>query len=175
MSRLVKIFSKSLKETEFQDDASLEVFIYNEENDDWYLHHDYILEAPALCLAPFNYDPGTDDRKGNLLAVGTMDSVINIWDLDIVNSLVPVLTLGSSQLKGSSKSRAKRDGTAQTHVDSVLCMDWNPISEQALASGSADKTTILWDLDEAKAVTIIKNKEMASYFLYFLQKKNNHF
>lgn len=45
-------------------------------------------------MAPFSYDPGADDRKGNLLAVGTMDSAINVWDLDIINGIEPVLTLG---------------------------------------------------------------------------------
>ena len=64
-----------------EEEATLEVYVYNEERDDWYLHHDYILDAPPLCLATFSYDPGANDRKGNLLGVGTMDSVVNIWDL----------------------------------------------------------------------------------------------
>ncbi|KAI1721844.1 thioredoxin-like domain-containing protein [Ditylenchus destructor] len=158
-----------------KDEPTLEVYIFNEENDDWYLHHDYILDLPPLCLAPFNYDPGSDNKKGNLIAVGTMDSVINIWDLDIVNAMEPVLCLGESSLKVSKKkkkskgkateqsdsnpstSRKKRDGSAQYHTEAVLCLDWNVLVEHVLASGSADKTLILWDLDEAKPATVVNN------------------
>lgn len=105
-----------------------------------------------------------------------MDSMIHVWDLDIVNAIEPVLTLGnfryfnffninifignSNLLKKSKKingNRKKRDGSAQTHTDSVLCLDWNQLADHVLASGSADKTTILWDLDQAKAATIINN------------------
>ncbi|VDK18272.1 unnamed protein product [Anisakis simplex] len=72
----------------------LEVYVYNEEGDDWYVHHDYLLDAPPLCLEAIQYDPGADDRKGNLLAVGTMDSAVSIWDLDVVNAVEPVVVLG---------------------------------------------------------------------------------
>ncbi|KAH7729379.1 BTB domain containing 11 [Aphelenchoides avenae] len=146
------------------DEYSLEVYVYNEDNEDWYLHHDYILDAPPLCLAPFSYDPGTENNKGNLVAVGTMDSQISVWDLDIVNAMSPVLTLGESGIGGKKKKKAKggkarkkRDGSAQTHTDAVLCVDWNRVAEHVLASGSADTTVILWDLDEAKPATVLNH------------------
>ncbi|KAK6016153.1 hypothetical protein OSTOST_18367, partial [Ostertagia ostertagi] len=44
-----------------RDNYTLEVFLYNEENEDWYCHHDYILEAPPLCLEPIQHDPGNDE------------------------------------------------------------------------------------------------------------------
>ncbi len=94
-----------------------------------------------------------------------MDSVVNVWDLDIVNAVKPVLTLGRSSLKSpSSKRRQKRDGTAQGHSDAVLCLDWNHIAEHVMASGSADQSLILWDLDEAKASTVVNFDSMVSPF-----------
>ncbi|VDK54708.1 unnamed protein product [Anisakis simplex] len=169
----------------------LEVYVYNEEGDDWYVHHDYLLDAPPLCLEPIQYDPGADDRKGNLLAVGTMDSAVSIWDLDVVNAVEPVVVLGDhlsgqfipvswksfliawfaalkwlcklielqkslhSDGKKSARRRRKRDGTHQTHSDAVLSLSWNRVTEHVLASGSADQSVILWDLEEAKASTIL--------------------
>uniref|UniRef100_A0A914ZBI6 Periodic tryptophan protein 1 n=1 Tax=Parascaris univalens TaxID=6257 RepID=A0A914ZBI6_PARUN len=133
----------------------LEVYVYNEANDDWYVHHDYLFDAPPLCLEAIGFDPGADDGKGNLVGVGTMDSVVNIWDLDVVNAVEPIVALGGSQKKGKKHRRAKRDGTAQGHSDAVLCLSWNRVTEHVLASGSADQTVILWDLEEAKAATIL--------------------
>ncbi|CAJ0941387.1 unnamed protein product, partial [Mesorhabditis belari] len=131
---------------------TLDVHIYNEVNDDWYVHHDYILEAPPMCVETINYDPGNNENthSGNLLAVGTMDSKINIWDLDVVNSVVPVVTLGKEKKK-------KGKANLQQHSDAVLCLNWNSKTKHILASGGVDKTIILWDLDKAMAAQVIKS------------------
>jgi periodic tryptophan protein 1 len=42
---------------------------------------------------------------GNLLAVGTMEPYINIWDLDVMDTIDPVLTLGERKKKKSKKVR----------------------------------------------------------------------
>lgn len=39
------------------------MYVYNEANDDWYVHHDYLLDAPPLCLEAIGFDPGADDGK----------------------------------------------------------------------------------------------------------------
>ncbi|CAJ0602608.1 unnamed protein product [Cylicocyclus nassatus] len=139
-----------------RDNYNLEVYVYNEANDDWYCHHDYILEAPPLCLEPIQHDPGNDETgKGNLLAVGTMEPIINIWDLDIINEVTPVVSLGS---KGKGR-RKKRDGREQGHSDAVLSIAWNKLTPHVLASGGADKQIVLWDLDEAKAAQAIPERD----------------
>ncbi|EYB90756.1 hypothetical protein Y032_0214g2317 [Ancylostoma ceylanicum] len=138
-----------------RDNYTLEVFVYNENNGDWYCHHDYILDAPPLCLEPIQHDPGNDETgKGNLLAVGTMEPVINIWDLDIMNAVAPVVSLGA-KAKGRRK---KRDGREQGHSDAVLSIAWNKLTPHVLASGGADKEIILWDLDEAKTAQSISGR-----------------
>ncbi|VDM43951.1 unnamed protein product [Toxocara canis] len=132
----------------------LEVYVFNETNDDWYVHHDYLLDAPPLCLEAIGFDPGVDNKTGNLLGVGTMNSVVNIWDLDVVNAVEPVVVLGKRKT-GNKHRRTKRDGSAQGHSDAVLCLSWNHVTEHVLASGSADETVVLWDLEEAKAATVL--------------------
>uniref|UniRef100_A0A9J2PL19 Anaphase-promoting complex subunit 4 WD40 domain-containing protein n=1 Tax=Ascaris lumbricoides TaxID=6252 RepID=A0A9J2PL19_ASCLU len=149
----------------------LEVYVYNEANDDWYVHHDYLLDAPPLCLEAIAFDPGADDGKGNLVGVGTMDSVVNIWDLDVVNAVEPIVALGGPHKKGKKHHRVKRDGTAQGHSDAVLCLSWNRITEHVLASGSADQTVILWDLEEAKAATILSTFGGKVLFSCYVQEK----
>ena len=39
------------------------------------------------------------DFLANLLAVGTMEPYINIWDLDVIDTVEPVLILGSKKKK----------------------------------------------------------------------------
>jgi WD40 repeat protein len=70
------------------------VYVYNAETGDFYVHHDYPIAAPVLCLESIGYDPGVDSKKGNLLAVSTMNPQIEIWDLDLINAVKPVVKLG---------------------------------------------------------------------------------
>ncbi|CAD5212785.1 unnamed protein product [Bursaphelenchus okinawaensis] len=128
------------------DDTTLVVYLYNTDGD-FYVHHDYPIAAPILCMEHIKYDPGVETKKGNLLAVATMNPVIELWDLDIVNAVKPLGTLGEF----SKKSRKKRDGSSQGHSDAVLSLAWNREADHLLASGGADEIVVLWDLDEAKA------------------------
>ncbi|EFO92992.1 hypothetical protein CRE_10119 [Caenorhabditis remanei] len=139
-------------------DYTLECYVYNEADSDWFCHHDYILDAPPLCIEPVQHDPGNEETgKGNLIAVGTMNSEIHIWDLDIMNTASPFLTLGKKEKK-SKGGRKKRDNSAQGHTDAVISLAWNKLTPHVLASGGADKTVVLWDLDEAKPAQIIPDR-----------------
>ncbi|PSN34545.1 Periodic tryptophan protein 1 [Blattella germanica] len=126
-----------------EGDASiLEVYVYNEEEGSLYVHHDILLPAFPLCLEWLNHDP-EDKKPGNLCAIGTMSPVIEVWDIDIVDCLESVLKLGH---RGN-----KRKGIAKYgHRDAVLDLSWNKNVTHVLASGSADRTVLLWDLDTAK-------------------------
>ncbi|GAV06705.1 hypothetical protein RvY_16650 [Ramazzottius varieornatus] len=143
-----------------EDANVLEVYVYNEENDDLYVHHDILLPACPLVLEWLPYQCGGPQEQGNFVAVGSMESTIQIWDLDMVNVVEPVC-----ELKGFKKKR-KRDvettsaGSSITgHRDAVLALAWNSMVEHIMASGSADSTVILWDLDRLKAATVLTGFE----------------
>lgn len=114
-----------------------------------------------------------NDRTGNFCAVGTFDPGIEIWNLDVLNALEPICVLGGQdtsttdeimrmQVLGTkanmSKFQASDELRPGSHTDAVICLSWNDIHKQVIASGSADTTVKLWDVtkgstDEANAST----------------------
>lgn len=55
---------------------------------------------------------------GNYLAIGSMSPIIDVWDVDIVNTLEPEFRLGRK------KSR-KKNIQGVGHTDAVLSLSWN--------------------------------------------------
>jgi len=106
--------------------------VYSEE-EDHYVHHDVILPAYPICFEWLNYSASSEEPV-NYIAVGDMSKEISIWDIDTVNTLEPV-----SKLIG--------------HEDAVLDLSWNSLLRKMLASGSADKTCCLWDLQDSSLIT----------------------
>ncbi|CAD7089295.1 unnamed protein product [Hermetia illucens] len=133
------------------DSSTMEVWVFNEEEESLYPHHDFLLPSFPLCIEWLNHDPGSD-KDGNMCAIGCMDPIITIWDLDIQDSFEPTFRLGS---KGSRKKNKPKYG----HIDAVLDLSWNINFPHVLASASVDQSVILWDLDEGQPHTTIKSFE----------------
>ena len=145
--------------------AHLEVFVYEDDDDNLYVHHDIMLPAVPLCVEWIDVPVGKDAGKrpnGNFVAVGTMSPEIEIWDLDVVDNMYPNAILGqepsendetngesSTKIK-SKKKKKKPKANDEYHVDAVLALAANRQHRNLLASASADKTVKLWDLNTAK-------------------------
>ncbi|KRT82198.1 WD40 domain-containing protein [Oryctes borbonicus] len=130
------------------DASSLEIYVYNDSEGSLYVHHDFLLPSFPLCIEWLDHEPG--HSPGNYCAIGSMDPIIDIWDLDIINCLEPAYSLGK---KAKKKKNIKHVG----HHDAVLSLSWNHNFHHILASGSVDSTIILWDLDRAEPSVTIKS------------------
>ena len=141
--------------------AHLETYVYEDEADNLYVHHDVMLPAVPLCVEWVNERPNKIGERGNFAAVGTMDPDIELWNLDVVDGMYPAAILGQSSqavaespsdpaTKKKQKKKSKRANAAY-HVDSVLSLAANRQHSNLLASASADKTTKLWDLSTCTA------------------------
>lgn len=144
--------------------AHLEVFVYEDEADNLYVHHDIMLPAIPLCVEWINHPVGKDSeerKEGNFVAIGTMSPEIEVWDLDVVDSMYPTAILGqevegdldgesTKMQKPSKKKKKKPKANDEYHVDAVLALAANREHRNLLASASADKTVKLWDLNTGK-------------------------
>lgn len=139
--------------------AHLQVYVYEDDADNLYVHHDLMLPAIPLCVEWLDMPVGKPDAdassRGNFVAVGTMEPDIELWDLDTVDCMYPNAILGAGGPAGADKpSRKKKKKSKKLrddyHVDSVLSIAANRQHRNLLASASADKTVKLWDLNTAK-------------------------
>ena len=143
--------------------AHLEIYVYEDEADNLYVHHDIMLPAIPLCVEWLDLPVGKDvntvdaDPRGNYVAVGTFDPDIELWDLDTIDCMYPNAILGqggqdtstnvSQDLQKKKRRRKSKKANDDYHVDAVLSLAANRQHRNLLASSSADKTVKLWDLN----------------------------
>lgn len=146
--------------------AHLDIYVYEDEADNLYVHHDIMLPAIPLCVEWIDLPVGNDtnvvsaDSRGNYVAVGTFDPDIEIWDLDTIDSMYPNAILGqggeeinkdpAQELRKRKKRRKSKKANDDYHVDAILSLAANRQHRNLLASSSADKTIKLWDLNTTK-------------------------
>merc|ERR1711976_449312 len=93
-----------------EETCSLEMYIYDAEEANMYVHHDIMLDAYPLCVDWLPKIAGEDG--GSFAAIGLIDHQIQIWDLDRLDPLAPMQSLGAqkkakNKLKGKKKLKAK--------------------------------------------------------------------
>jgi periodic tryptophan protein 1 len=141
--------------------AHLEVYVYEDEADNLYVHHDIMLPAIPLAVEwidlPVGKSGAEKDAKGNFVAIGTMEPDIELWNLDVVDSMYPdaILGQGAEDAENADKPKKKKKKKSKKandnyHVDAVLSLAANRHHRNLLASSSADKTIKLWDLNTTK-------------------------
>ena len=72
------------------DHSNLEIYIYEHEVSNLYVHHEIILSSYPLCI---EWLPTWQGQKTNMMIVGTFSPEIEIWNLDSENC-EPVAVLG---------------------------------------------------------------------------------
>jgi len=144
------VFLGAVPESEENEISQLAVYTFVKEDDSFYLHHDYMLPAFPLCLAWLDYVIGKsldENVRGNFVAVGTFEPYIEIWDLDTVDSPVPIAVLGGPLNEEDFFSDTKNvELKENSHKDAVLSLAWNKVYRNIISSSSADTTVKLWDL-----------------------------
>lgn len=146
------------------DHSNLEVYIYDHKTSDLYVHHEIILSAYPLCLEWLHSLGGS---HCNMVVVGTFLPQIEIWDLN-KEDCEPVFTLGGVEdepkkkknkktLMQKFKKDQKTDLRLDSHTDAVMSLSLNPFQSEYLASGSADTTVRVWDLEEQACKATFSN------------------
>lgn len=165
-----------------EDASTLEVNLFDDDPDGsdgednayvphTYIHHDLVIPTFPLCTA---YTRLQVDGDGvNLVAVGMFTPGIDIWDIDRVNNLEPVVTLGgyggdgrlqgalaaAAEARAGNKTKRKNTSKLQmspdSHQDAVMCLSWNSVQLEYLASGSADTTVKIWDIESTHCASTL--------------------
>jgi len=177
-----------------EDEASsVEVYLYEESSGNLYVHHDFNLPSFPLSMCWMDCDPrgaagaptesgaapaapaaDAAPATGSFLAVGTFQTGIEIWNLDVLDVLEPTAVLGGrfdpdpkaiAKLQAEESAAAKKgkggkkgaiskamqakllgDLKPGSHADAVMSLAWHPSFRTRLASGSADQSMKLWDV-----------------------------
>lgn len=139
-----------------EDTCSLEMYVYDEDEANMYVHHDIMLDAYPLCVDWLPKISGTDE--GSFTVIGLIDHSIQIWDLDRLDPMTPDQTLGAppkektGKLKNKKQPKAKGTAKALAHEGPVLAIHGSVFNRSVLASGSADNTVKIWDVCENACV-----------------------
>ena len=118
-----------------EDACTIEVYLHDTFDGGMYVHHDFMIASYPLSL---EYIPSMGSAN-SLLAIGAFDPKIDIWELAVQDPVEPVVQLG------------KKKG----HTDAVIALHLCPQNPTALASGSADTTVRLWDLNKGTSVSTL--------------------
>lgn len=152
------------------DLSSLDFHVYDDPNENLYVHHDLMLPSFPLCVEWLDFaGPSSSSSVGNYVAVGSFDPSIEIWDADLVDGLYPDAILGPSpslekpeaQPLGTGKKKRKQlvqpSSNQDHHTQPVLTLSWTPHHRHLLLSGSADATIKLWDLTRDSPMAAVKS------------------
>jgi len=148
--------------SEDEELSHLDVYVYDRDKDNLYVHHDYMLPAFPLALAWLDFPVGAERadeaRRENLVAVATFEPYIEIWDLDTFDQPAPLALLGGPEDPADLGRKLKaKQLTAESHRDAVLSLAWNAQQRNLLASASADGTVKLWDLCTGKCLRTLRH------------------
>lgn len=136
-----------------EDQCQMELYVYDEDEASMYVHHDVMLDAYPLCCEWLS--GATGGKPGSFAAIGLIDHSIHIWDLEEMDPVEPAGALGKNKKDPKGKKKKGPVSTAigaKAHDGAVLCLHSSAFNRSVLASGSADETLKVWDVNENKCV-----------------------
>jgi len=137
-----------------EDCCNLELYVFEEDEVNMYVHHEISLAAYPLCVEWLKQSNG---NEGCYAAVGSIDHSIQLWNLEEADPLEAAQVLGASRKpKAKNKARKKKPkmtaGDVKAHDAPVLCLHGSSVNPQVLASGSADQLIKIWDVTDGSCV-----------------------
>lgn len=135
-----------------EDVCNLELYVFDEDDADMYVHHDAMVSAYPLCIEWIS--SVSTGREGSFAAIGLMDHTIQLWDLDAMGAMEPCMMLSEGKKASSKKAgKTKRKQKAATAHDApVLAIHGSSFNRNVLASASADESVKVWDVSENSCV-----------------------
>lgn len=112
-------------------DSSLEVHIFDGVEKAFYPHHEYMIPSFPLCITWMPCAPYTR-VDGSYCAVSSMLPHIEIWNMNVMESVIPVTWLTG-------------------HTDAVPSVQFNHLDADKLLSVSVDQTVRIWDLNTCES------------------------
>ena len=106
------------------------MYIYEEKNSNMYVHHDVMLSAFPICIEWLAVEPSSfvnaECDRGNLAIVGAFMPHIEIWDLDVLDSIEPKMVLVGVEDKPMGPSKKKKSKkNEQGHSGAVISLNLN--------------------------------------------------
>jgi periodic tryptophan protein 1 len=149
-------------------EPKMELYVYDEPEDNLYVHHDMTVTAFPLSCAWLS------DGTMSLAALGTMMPFIEIWPLDVIDAVEPACLLGGCENTDDNyRRKLKKDRLKEdSHKDAVLSLKWNTHVQHILASGSADNSIKLWDLNNQTCVGTYREQEKIQSLDWHPQEAN---
>ncbi|KAI4835083.1 periodic tryptophan protein 1 [Plasmodium brasilianum] len=154
----------------YSDVGTLETHIFNYDEDIFNIYDDAIIDNYPLCLQIIN--TCSYYKNKNIVAIGTLNKDIGLWDVHNIQELEALSYLGNKDSNesgrkkgGDTKDGSKRCGVDKNgrkkrsrlyediqddklhgHSDCVTCLNLSKLTPNLLCSGSKDCSIILWDL-----------------------------
>ena len=132
-----------------EDRSFVDIYVYDTVEYSMFTRQTFDLNSYPLALEFLPSFKNND--SSTLLAVGSFDQAIDLWDVSDLTADEPTASLGvATDMKASGKKKSKT--VVDSHTDAVLSLSTCPSSRHVLASGSADNTVRIWDLNTLKTV-----------------------
>ena len=151
-----------------EEEPKIELFVYDDIRDVTYVHHDATVSAYPLCSTWLT------DGQLSMLAIGTMLPFIEIWPLDVSDAVEPAAVLGGCvKMEDNYRRKIKKEMLKpDSHSGPVMCLDWNTNAQHILASGSADDTIKIWDLNTRSCVGTFREASKVQSLQFHHEESN---